>query len=350
MGTTDTTTGGIALGVDGGAGALKFAVHLPGGAIKHYECRGATPTLLGMNEFVSRLSQGVQDALATVGATADQVESAGFGLSGVDRNEEIEPLTAKLKIVLPNAKGIWIGNDALPALRLGAGVLRGLVLIAGTGSICYGVAADGRQIRVGGWGGELGDEGSGYWIGLRGLQAACRMADGRLGRTELLRKTLAKIGVKNPQDLIPWASNLSRAEFKNAAAGLFPIVSEQAAEGDPTAKQALLLGIGHLIQHALAAAVRVDRYEKKEMIEADTETQDLEVTQVEGDEDPRFKRRFTLVCAGGLFLGDKDFYETFIFQLKRKKDIFDPMRLTEPASLGALALGREAAMKAVAVG
>lgn len=36
--------------------------------------------------------------------------------------------------------------------------------------------------RVGGWGSLLGDEGSGYWIGIKILNALCRIKDGRLSR------------------------------------------------------------------------------------------------------------------------------------------------------------------------
>ena len=47
-----------------------------------------------------------------------------------------------------------------------------MVVIAGTGSIAVGVDADGRTARAGGWGHILGDEGSGYDLGHRGLNAA----------------------------------------------------------------------------------------------------------------------------------------------------------------------------------
>ena len=50
----------------------------------------------------------------------------------------------------------------------------GVALIAGTGSVAFGRAADGRTIRCGGWGYLLGDEGSGYAIGRAALRLAPR--------------------------------------------------------------------------------------------------------------------------------------------------------------------------------
>ena len=57
---------------------------------------------------------------------------------------------------------------------------------------------------------------------------------------------------------------------------------------------------------------------------------------------PPIKERIKLVCAGGLFVRDSKFYDTFIHQLKQARDAFEPVRLLDPPSLGALALGEEA--------
>lgn len=335
------------IGVDGGAGALKFAVRRPDSTVVHYECAGANPSLIGMIEFLSRLSQGIHDALSTAGCTVHDVASAGFALSGVDRPNEISLLKEKIPTrILPSLKKIWVGNDALAALRCGAGRLRGLVLIAGTGSICFAVAADGRSGRVGGWGGELGDEGSGFWIGQRGLQIACRMADGRLGKTHLMDRILIHLGLPMPEDLIPWSSGCTREEFKKQTASLYRIMAEEAARGDNAAKQAISLGIGHLVHHAVVADRLLKQLERQALREIETQhgmtTIGEEKTQ-DGDREPENTGDKTkLVCAGGLFVNDEHFYEIFINQLKHQRDYFDPIRLTEPASLGALALGEEA--------
>jgi hypothetical protein len=96
----------------------------------------------------------------------------------------------------------------------------------------------------------------------------------------------------------------------------------------------------------LAAERQLYRLENEEVIDADTETQDSEITQVhESSRTDVEMRRIELVCSGGLFLNHTDFYEAFDFQLRRKRDFFRPVRLTEPASLGAMALGEEAPEK-----
>lgn len=57
-----------------------------------------------------------------------------------------------------------------------AGLDAGIALIAGTGSVAYGRAADGREAQRGGWGWMIGDEGAGVWI----TRAAARLAMSRL--------------------------------------------------------------------------------------------------------------------------------------------------------------------------
>lgn len=332
--------GECAVGVDGGSSSLKYSIRDSEGKLVHHECVGANPNLVGMDQFISHLGQGLIDALARAGLAAAAVVSAGFGLSGVDRPADIDALRRKLPILLPKLSRLWIGNDALPALRQGAGQLRGIVLIAGTGSICFGVGETGHMVRVGGWGGDLGDEGSGYWIGLRGLQIACRMADGRLAETPLLMAILKQLNMKSAFELIPFAYGRSRQEFKQATAALFPLVADHGAQGDPHAGRTMLLAMGHLTQHVVATEHRVREMDRRILAGVETQTNESDHGQEPGRSLAPGQNRMDLVCAGGLF-GYKDFFERFTFTLKRKRDAFTPRVLREPASLGALELGLE---------
>lgn len=104
-----------------------------------------------------------------------------LGLAGVDTEEErtrfrqfIEDYRARRGLVFET----YMNNDAQIALMATLGDDRGIIVISGTGSIAYGLTGDRRKFRVGGWGHLLGDEGSGYDIGIRTLRAAMRSHDG----------------------------------------------------------------------------------------------------------------------------------------------------------------------------
>jgi N-acetylglucosamine kinase-like BadF-type ATPase len=73
---------------------------------------------------------------------------------------------------------VSVANDATLLFAAGTPDGWGLAVIAGTGSIAFTLDAHGRDARAGGWGYLLGDEGSAFRVGLLGLRAACRAADG----------------------------------------------------------------------------------------------------------------------------------------------------------------------------
>lgn len=77
-----------------------------------------------------------------------------------------------------------------------------IVSIAGTGAVTYFCSQKGF-VRVGGWGPLLGDEGSGYDLGLQALRRACRMYDGRQKKDALFcREIFSSFGVENPRELL----------------------------------------------------------------------------------------------------------------------------------------------------
>ena len=57
----------------------------------------------------------------------------------------------------------------------------GIILISGTGSVLYAIHGD-EMVRIGGWGRIIGDPGSGYWLGQRGLQVVVDEYDLDVGK------------------------------------------------------------------------------------------------------------------------------------------------------------------------
>lgn len=307
---------GIAIGIDGGASSLKWSVRDRAGRLYHGHTLGANQQTLDWATYTARLSGAIGEALAAAGAPAAEVGALGMGLSGVDRAPEQQRLKAWARTHCPNLRGCWVGNDALPALRQGAGALSGIILIAGTGSICMGVAADGQILRAGGWGAALGDEGSGYWIGSQALNLACQMADGRRRATPLLDGILDALDLGEAMELIPWVAGQDADQFKRRVAALTPRVLNLSRQGEAAARRLFRRALGHLENHIMAVARRLD--------------------ELEGRAPAR-----TVVCAGGLFEQSAEISEALAPAAARRQPPLRLVRLGEPASLGALHLGEE---------
>lgn len=173
------------------------------------------------------------------------------GLAGAGRAGEREEMEVALRS-RTLARWVKVGKDVEGAYRDAFGSGPGLLLVVGTGSMVWGRDAEGREIRVGGWGGILGDEGSGYWLGLRGLQAVARAADGRSPPTTLTGTLLATLNLDDPQGLISWTATAT----KGAIAALAPRVLDAAEAEDPVAADILEEGLNALLRHLEVAGSR----------------------------------------------------------------------------------------------
>lgn len=104
----------------------------------------------------------------------------------------------------------------------------GAVLVAGTGSICYGRNAAGETARSGGYGYLVDDEGSGYAIGRDILIAVLRAGDGRMPSTCLTELLAAREGWGNASAIM---KSLYGGSFEKAkVASLAPLVLEAAGD------------------------------------------------------------------------------------------------------------------------
>ena len=111
----------------------------------------------------------------------------------------------------------------------------GCVLIAGTGSICFGVNSKGVSARCGGYGHILDDAGSGYAIGRDALREAVRSADGRSEPSALSRAVLGRF----PQGIGELIEYVYSKAGKADIASFAETVIECAAAGDETSLEIL---------------------------------------------------------------------------------------------------------------
>lgn len=120
-----------------------------------------------------------------------------------------------------------ITGDHVIALAGALGKPQGMILIAGTGSICFGRTADGREGRAGGRGHLIDDEGSGYALGRDVLRAVVRAQDGRAPATCLAPAVYQALGLHSMEELIAFVYTPGRPKRDIAAlARLLPAAAQ----------------------------------------------------------------------------------------------------------------------------
>ena len=174
------------LGVDAGGTRTVCLVGDREATLGRGEAGPANPSLGGVAGFTEAVATAARRAR---GDTEDRrVGAAWIGVAGSEPAELRERLRSAALVAL-EAGEVHISHDARLILAT-AGLHSGIAVVAGTGSSVFGLAPDGREVSVGGWGHLLGDEGSGYDIGRQALRAVTQASDGRGPRTGLTEAIL----------------------------------------------------------------------------------------------------------------------------------------------------------------
>lgn len=224
------------VGIDGGGSTVRVVVARPDLTIlAQSQGDSVNPSVVGRAESARRIQEHMRDALQQVRLSGDQIDGVGIGVAGAQVAHSASWLHEVISAVTPNAL-VVPSSDYEIALIGAHGGRHGVLLLAGTGSIACGVTQTGEVVRAGGWGYLLGDEGSGYWLGIRTLQAIAQASDGRIEETQLTGQVLVRLGLSAATDLIQWLYQSETPRTRDIA-GLAPLVLDIAAGGDPVANQ-----------------------------------------------------------------------------------------------------------------
>jgi N-acetylglucosamine kinase-like BadF-type ATPase len=189
------------LGVDGGGTKTRAVVADSRGEVMGQGHSGpSNPLRVGVSDSTVAVREAVERACLDARVRRQDLSAAEVGLAGVKREDIRERMRAALSAEL-GIESLEVVTDAVIALYGATEGKPGLVVIAGTGSICCGVNARGRRACAGGWGPVAGDEGSGSWIARRALQSVARASDGRGRRTSLTEAAREYFKVERAEDL-----------------------------------------------------------------------------------------------------------------------------------------------------
>lgn len=229
------------VGIDGGGTSTRAVV------------ADGTGRILGRGEAgASALGQGaaqawrhVAEAVAAAGVAGLELGDCalGLGLSGTGVPAQLQAFVA----ADPGVARFTLVTDGLVALLGAHGGRPGALMISGTGSVAEALMPDGRRRIVGGWGWQIGDEGSGAWLGQQAMKLAQAAYDGRAAAGPLVQAVWSRAG-STREALLAFCAQAGQGGY----AGLAPLVFEHEAD-DPAA--AALLSDAARALDALAAAL-----------------------------------------------------------------------------------------------
>jgi len=225
------------LGVDGGGTKTQVALMNEAKEVIAEGFAGpSNPLRVGVETAVSNIEKAVNDAFDETGFSRGDIVSATMGLAGVRRQDIRERVKASFveKLKIKKTLVITDAEIALFGTTLGKA---GLVVIAGTGSICLGKDDNGKIAIAGGWGPLAGDEGGGIGIAEAALHSVAKASDGRGTPTALSQRASEYFRASGPENLI--VAIYSPQMDNSRIAGFARLVVETALEGDKIAVQIL---------------------------------------------------------------------------------------------------------------
>ena len=236
------------MGMDGGATKTLAAVlDLEALDIHVAHAGPSNEDAIGVRAAVQVLLEVADEALARAGIPQSQLARAVLAIAGTDTQSLARHLRAE------RSEDWIVVNDVVAAWAAATSASAGVGVIAGTGSNVFGVGPHGRAWRAGGWGHLLGDEGSGYWLGVHSISAALRDRDASGPPTALSTAAVEFFGVERVEDLAPlvYAKPLTKGEI----AAFATVTQRVAQQGDEVARALYAQGAREL-GHQIAVVIR----------------------------------------------------------------------------------------------
>jgi glucosamine kinase len=217
------------LGIDGGGSRCRARLEDEHGVVLGEANSGPASTRIGIDKAWHSIMRACAAAVDQAGLDHRDLAMmhAGIGLAGLGRRGAESALK---QVAHPFASVRFISDGLAACLGAHSGA-DGAIVVAGTGSIGVGLVG-GRELRFGGYGFGISDEGSGAEIGLQVVRAMLRAADGRSETSPLLEEVLSTFQ-HDTAEVVAWSEQATAADY----AAFAPIVLRHATEGDPVGRR-----------------------------------------------------------------------------------------------------------------
>lgn len=238
------------LGIDGGGTRTRASI-VDGERVLAFAENGSIKRLrVGAEVAEANLRAVLKDLFAQ--AKLQGVRAASAGVASATMPGVKEWITAVFDDFGVERSEV-VGDEVIAldgAFKGGPGILQ----IAGTGSNCIGRSPEGGRESAGGWSSRLGDEGSGYWIGLHAVRRALHAYD-RDEPTRILQTVGGIWGTESIEELVNLGDSSPGPDF----AALAPAISKLAEEGDAIALGLLKQAAADLVESVLLVRAKLWR-------------------------------------------------------------------------------------------
>ncbi len=240
----------VVLGIDGGGTRTRASIVADGRALAFAESGSIKRLRVGAQVAEEHLRNLLTEVYAQAGVKAVQAACCGVASASMPGIPEwIGAVFGEYGV----ARYEVVGDEVIAldaAFKGGPGILQ----IAGTGSNTVGRAPDGSTENAGGWSSRLGDEGSGYWIGLHAVRRGLHAYD-REEPTKVLDAVGKVWGTPTIEELVNLGDSTPGPDF----AALAPVISDLAEEGDPVAVGVLQQAAVDLVNFVLLVRGKLRR-------------------------------------------------------------------------------------------
>ncbi len=240
----------VVLGIDGGGTHTRASI-VDNGQVLAFAENGSIKRLrVGAEAAEIHLRALLKEVFAQAGLQG--VQAATCGVASATMPGIPEWITAVFHDFGVQRSEV-VGDEVIAldaAFKGGPGILQ----IAGTGTNTIGRAPDGGRECAGGWSSRLGDEGSGYWIGVHAIRRALHAYD-REEPQQVLKKVGELWQTPTLEDLINLGDSTPGPDF----AALAPAINELAEAGDPVSIGVLRQAAADLVAFVLLVRSKLRR-------------------------------------------------------------------------------------------
>lgn len=231
------------LAVDGGGTKTEFCISDEKGNLIGSVMTGAGSfKSVGEQESLKQLKKGMELLREKYQVTLENISFSVFGMSGCDSMKDYNIINQQIQKLGFKDNQFYLCNDGVLAFFAQASA-PGIVVIAGTGSIVIGIDENGKIKRSGGWGYNISDIGSGYWMGCQVLEKTLLYCDGCYEYDDVFGQIRKHFHSDNFEEL-PF--KITAIRDRSQITSLSRCVIEQAASGQGVSFEILKRGAEHL--------------------------------------------------------------------------------------------------------